>query len=88
MSYQLGEHVHFYGDGRGHREVFIDGKPAGQVIWCDTKAGIAVVADYPLTSSDGENVDFHPVWGEIRVIYCGGYTGANKTFRTGEGPIQ
>jgi hypothetical protein len=38
------------------------------VIWCDTKAGIAVVADQPLKASDGETVDFHPVWGEVKVF--------------------
>jgi hypothetical protein len=68
MSDQSGEHVHFWDDGRGRREVFIDGRPATYVIWCDTKAGIAVVADAPLKSSDGKNVDFHPVWGEITVV--------------------
>lgn len=68
MADQSGEHVHSWDDGRGRREVIIDGQPVTHVIWCDTKAGIAVVADQPLKSSDGENVDFHPVWGEITVI--------------------
>lgn len=68
MSDQSGEHVHFWNDGRGHRHVFIDGQLVANVIWCDTKAGIAVVADSPFKSSDGETVDFHPVWGEIAVI--------------------
>lgn len=69
MSDQSGEHVHFYDDGRGRREVFIDGQPATQVIWCDTKPGIAVVTDFPIKSTDGEHVDFHPVWGEIKVEF-------------------
>ncbi|WP_042956512.1 hypothetical protein [Pseudomonas brassicacearum] len=68
MGDQSGEHVHSLDDGRGRREVIIDGQPVTHVIWCDTKAGIAVVADQPLKSSDGENVDFHPVWGEITVV--------------------
>ncbi|AOZ14958.1 MULTISPECIES: hypothetical protein [Pseudomonas] len=88
MSEQSGEHVHYWDDGRGRREVFIDGQRVDGVRYCDTKVGIAVVVDTPLKSTDGEHVDFHPVWGEIRVIYCGGYTRANKTFRMGEGPIQ
>ncbi|AZF22303.1 hypothetical protein [Pseudomonas sp. R3-52-08] len=68
MSDQSGEHVHYWDDGRGRREVAIDGQPVTHVIWCDAKAGIAVVADQPLKSTDGEYVDFHPVWGEITVL--------------------
>lgn len=68
MSDQSGEHVHCWDDGRGRREVFIDGQPVNHVIWCDTKAGIAVVADQPLKASDGETVDIRPVWGEITVL--------------------
>mgnify|MGYP003619138938 FL=1 len=88
MADRSGKHVHCLDDGRGRREVIINGQPVTHVIWCDTKAGIAIVADQPIKSSDGYTVDVHPVWGEIRVIYCGGYTGANKTFRMGEGSIQ
>jgi hypothetical protein len=48
--------------------VIIDGQPVTHVIWCDVKACIAVVADQPLKASDGETLDFHPVWGEITVL--------------------
>ena len=88
MSDQSGEHVHYYDDGRGWREVIIDGQPVSHVIWCDTKAGIAVVADQPLKSSDGETLDIHPVWGEVEVFFCGGYTQTSKTLPAGEGSIQ
>lgn len=87
MSDQSGEHIHSVGDGRGQREVFIDGKPVTNVLWCDTKAGIAVVADSPLKSSDGETVDLHPVWGEVKVFATGGYIQGNRAFRMGEGTI-
>ncbi|WP_085637941.1 MULTISPECIES: hypothetical protein [unclassified Pseudomonas] len=87
MADESGEHVHSWDDGRGCREVIIDGKLATHVIWCDTKAGVAVVADQPLKASDGETIDVHPVWGEIRVIYCGGYTRGKQVFRFGEAPI-
>ncbi|WP_421523424.1 hypothetical protein [Pseudomonas yamanorum] len=68
MSHQSGEHVHWADDGRGRRKVIIDGQPVTHVIWCDVKACIAVVADQPLKASDGETLDFHPVWGEITVL--------------------
>jgi hypothetical protein len=48
--------------------VFIDGARTNWVAYADTKAGIAVVFVDPLTSSDGEHIDFHPVWGEITVV--------------------
>lgn len=68
MSDQSGEHVHHWDDGRGRREVFLDGERLECVTYCDTMSGIAVVADQPIKSSDGEHVDFRPVWGEIKVI--------------------
>ena len=72
MGDQSGEHVHWAGDGRGSREATIDGQPVTGVIYCDTKAGVAVVHEQPLKSSDGEHVDFRPIWGEVRVCFCGG----------------
>ena len=68
MSDQSGEHVHWADDGRGRREVFLDGERLECVTYCDTRAGIAVDLDAPLKSTDGEHVDFHPVWGDIKVI--------------------
>lgn len=68
MSDKTGEHVHWADDGRGQREVFLDGQRIEYVTYCDTKAGIAVVADMPLRSTDGQHIDYRPVWGEIKVI--------------------
>lgn len=68
MSDQSGEHVHWADDYRGRRVVLIDGSPVTGVIYCDTKAGVAVVYDTPLKSTDGEHIDVHPVRGEIKVI--------------------
>lgn len=68
MSDQSGEHVHWADDGRGRREVFTDGERLEYVTYCDTMAGIAVVADQPIKSSDGKHVDCHPVWGEVKVV--------------------
>ena len=67
MSDQTGEHVHWADDGRGQREVFLDGQRIECVTYCDTKAGIAVVADMPLRSTGGKHIDYHPVWGVIKV---------------------
>lgn len=79
MSDQTGEHVHYWDDGRGRREVIIDGQRVDGVTYCDTKAGIATVLDAPLKSTDGEHVDFHPVWGEIKVITIEQATAAGES---------
>ncbi|MGY1448711.1 hypothetical protein ACW582_16140 [Pseudomonas chlororaphis] len=68
MSDKSGEHVHWADDGRGQREVFLDGERIDCSTYCDTKAGIAVVAGMPLRSTDGKRIDYHPVWGEITVV--------------------
>jgi len=68
MSGQSGSHVHWFNDGRGRRLVFIDGERTRFVIYADTSAGIAVVYDDPIKSSDGEHADIHPVWGHIEVV--------------------
>lgn len=88
MPDQHGDHVHWYDDGRGMREVMVDGVLRRSVIYADVKAGVVVAHDLPLKTSDGETVDIHPEWGEVRVIYSGGYVRSNQTFRMGEGPIQ
>ena len=87
MADRSGEHVHWADDYRGRREVIIDGVPVTGVVYCDTKAGVAAVHDLPLKSTDGEHVDVHPVWGDVKVIFCGGYVQGGKTFRSGEGPV-
>lgn len=85
MSDQSGEHVHYYDDGRGQRDVFIDGNKVNYVTYCDTKAGVAVVFDDPPRSTDGVRVDFHPVWGEIKVLATGGQVSEKTDYRFGEG---
>jgi hypothetical protein len=68
MSDQSGSHVHWSDDGRGRRLVFVDGVRTNWVAYADTSAGIAVVFNDPVKSSDGEHIDFHPVWGHIEVV--------------------
>jgi len=68
MADQSGEHVHWADDGRGQREVFLDGKRIDCVTYCDTKAGIAVVADMPLRCTDGMHIDYSSVRGDITVV--------------------
>lgn len=41
----MAEHIHYPGDGRGMRKVFVNGKLIDQVFYADTKKGI--VDHYP-----------------------------------------
>lgn len=40
-------HVHMAGDGRGRRDVFLDGKPLANVIYADTNGGVVRFHDDP-----------------------------------------
>lgn len=38
---------HRHEDGRGRRRVFVNGNEVANVIWCDTAAGVCVIAPRP-----------------------------------------
>ena len=42
------KYVHTYGDGRGARDVFLNGKKIEHVVYADEKRGIVRVTDYPI----------------------------------------
>jgi len=65
MPDQYGNHVHWYDDGRGRREVTLDGALCTGVIYADVEAGVIVSHDQPLKASDGQTVDIHPEWGNV-----------------------
>lgn len=41
------EHVHVPGDGRGPRQVYVDGRPVMRVVYADTRRGIVRYYDDP-----------------------------------------
>ena len=43
-----GNHIHTAGDGRGPRDVFLNGKLIDRVTYADTRAGIVRVVGNPL----------------------------------------
>ena len=61
-------HVHSGDDGRGLRDVFVDGVLCDDVTFADTELGIAVIAAQPLRVLPGsECIDQIAVLGEVRV---------------------
>jgi len=41
-------------DGRGNRIVFVNGNQIGNVLWCDTAAGVCVYAPHPVKAKRPE----------------------------------
>lgn len=48
LDRRAAEHSHFTGDGRGPRDVFLNGKLLHDVVFADTKRGIVSVVKRPL----------------------------------------
>ncbi|MBK3444121.1 hypothetical protein [Pseudomonas lactis] len=63
-------HVHTVDDGRGAREVYLDGVKVGDAVCCaDTQLGLVVAAYHPLEIMPGtDNFDGYHAWGEVRVV--------------------
>lgn len=41
------DHIHVRGDGRGPRQVYLNGKPIMQVVFADTRKGVVRFHDRP-----------------------------------------
>ncbi|WP_313135560.1 hypothetical protein [Stutzerimonas nitrititolerans] len=41
------EHIHTPGDGRGRRDVWVNGHKIDGVVWADTRAGVVVFMPRP-----------------------------------------
>lgn len=62
------EHVHTADDGRGLRQVYVDGVASADVTYADTELGIAIMATQPLRVLPGtEYIDQVAVIGDVRV---------------------
>ena len=61
-------HAHNGDDGRGLRDVFVDGALCDDVTYADTELGIAVMATQPLRVLPGTDyIDQIAVMGDVRV---------------------
>lgn len=58
---------HFVDDGRGNREVWLDGMLLDHVVECDTDAAIAVLACQPIRP-EGEGIALERVHGDTLVV--------------------
>lgn len=68
VDYFNQEHVHTADDGRGAREVYLDGIKVNDVIFADTQLGLIVACCEPLEVIPGtEYLDGYHAWGDVRV---------------------
>jgi hypothetical protein len=66
------DHIHRPDDGRGRRDVFVNGNKIEGVAWADTKNGVAVFYPQPIRVKRGtDEVYTRKLRGKVEVVPCG-----------------
>lgn len=61
-------HVHTVDDGRGAREVYLDGVKVQDAFFADIQLGLIITCYDPLEIIPGtDRIDSYHAWGEVRV---------------------
>lgn len=67
-DYFAQDHVHTVDDGRGARDVYLDGFKVNHVTFADTQLGLVVAYCEPVEIIPGTDcIDSHYAWGDVRV---------------------
>ncbi|APG04953.1 hypothetical protein BJI69_14330 [Luteibacter rhizovicinus DSM 16549] len=62
------QHIHTPDDGRGHRQVYVNGKPMKRVVYADTRRGIVrYVPEPPRANKRGDGVIERTRRGKVEV---------------------
>lgn len=70
MEKQQPEHIHTPYDGRGIRDVFVDGELVKYVTYADTKRGKVVVYRHPLKLDKyGRRAMTKTIYGRVEVVF-------------------
>lgn len=66
-------HIHTPGDGRGYRDVFVDGRRVERVFFADTRRGIVDSYRYPLkVHRHGKRAISRRLRGDVVVVFKSG----------------
>lgn len=66
------DHVHIAGDGRGDRDVYLNGKPLRNVVYADTRRGVVRLYDSPpKVHKHGKRVIQRTRRGVVEVVFRG-----------------
>lgn len=61
-------HIHFHGDGRGVRQVYLNGVPVNRVLYANTSRGKIRVTDNPLRMDKyRKRILSHTLYGKVEV---------------------
>lgn len=64
----MADHIHTPHDGRGLRDVYVNGNLIAQVVWADTRTGIVWFAPTPLrVKKNGDEVYCRRLRGQVEV---------------------
>ena len=71
----MAEHIHTWHDGRGPRDVFVNGNRIDSVVWADTQAGVVIYVPQPsrIHRRLRDCVFTRKLRGRVEVISCGRY---------------
>lgn len=65
----LPDHIHMVGDGRGQRDVFLNGKPLKSAIYANTRTGkVRVHDDPPKVHKYGKRLIVRTLGGMVEVV--------------------
>ena len=63
--------VHYVGDGRGPRDVLVNGNRIGSVVYADEEKGIVVFAPYPVRTKRNGDIYTRKLHGIVQVVNRG-----------------
>lgn len=66
----MSEHIHTRSDGRGARDVFVNGNKIKYAIRADTKKGLVIFVPQPLRANrSGTEIYTRALRGEVKVVF-------------------
>ncbi|MGP9823758.1 hypothetical protein ACT048_04685 [Ectopseudomonas khazarica] len=63
------DHIHTPNDGRGSRDVFVNGNRIDNVSWADVRAGVVWFAPEPIRATRREDVYCRRLRGHVEVVF-------------------